>query len=190
MAQSMQRQSHCESRRFVSDGRVSYSFSMKSVKDVSEIIKDTAEHVVEALTRQVNQLVLLVTKQPKKPPLSWESIIGEYGNKKTTKVVVAKTSNLRALPLVNQQLAQLPIEIFEELFYKLQKNTLDEIQIIRLYEKLFDCEIQILRGHVHFYTCIRKKTKETIDYTALTSRLIQLFVDHKKILSLGTPPVI
>jgi hypothetical protein len=163
---------------------------MKTVKDVSEIIKETSEVVVEAFNRQVKQVVRLVTKPPKKPPLSWESIIGDGGNKKTTKVVAAYPANLPALPLVNQQLAQLSTEIFEELLNRLQKNTLDEIQTIRLYEKLFDCEIQILRGHVHFYTCIRKKTKETIDYTTLTSRLIQLFVEHKKIVSSGTQPMV
>jgi len=162
---------------------------MKTVKDVSEIIKETSEVVVEAFNRQVKQVVRLVTKPPKKPPLSWESIIGDDGSKKTPKVVVANTANLPALPLVNQQLAQLSNEIFDELLNRLQKNTLDEIQTIRLYEKLFDCEIQILRGHVHFYTCIRKKTKETIDYTTLTSRLIQLFVEHRKIVSIETPSI-
>ena len=86
---------------------------MKTVKDVSEIIKETSEVVVEAFNRQVKQVVRLVTKPPKKPPLSWESIIGDDGRKKTTKVVDANTVNLPALPLVNQLLAQLSNEIFE-----------------------------------------------------------------------------
>ena len=163
---------------------------MKSVKDVSGIIKETSEVVVEAFNRQVKQVVRLVTKPPKKPPLSWESIIGDEGNKKATKVVVADTANLPALPLVNQQLAQLSVEIFEELLHGLQRNTLDEIQAIRLYEKLFDCEIQILRGHIHFYKCIGKKIQETIDYTTLTNRLIQLFIDHTKIVSSVTKPMV
>jgi len=80
-------------------------------------------------------------------------------------------------------LAQLPIEIFDELFSRIQKNIVDEIQALRLYEKLFDCEIQIMRGHVHFYKCTHPASEETIDYTTLISRLIQLFTEHQEITS-------
>jgi flavin reductase (DIM6/NTAB) family NADH-FMN oxidoreductase RutF len=158
---------------------------MKPLQDIPDIIKETTEVVVKALNRQVKQVVRLVTKQPKKPPLSWESIIGEDGFKKTNQFVVSKTTNLPALPLVNQQLAQLPIEIFEELFEKLQKNKLDEIQLIRLHEKLFESEIQIVRGHVHFYKCTIEEVTETIDYSILIGSLLKLFVEHKKNASLA-----
>jgi hypothetical protein len=60
---------------------------------------------------------------------------------------------------------------------------MDEIQAIRLYEKLFDCEVQILRGHVHFYKSTSNKNEETIDYSTLISRLLQMFVEHKEIVA-------
>lgn len=156
---------------------------MKNAQETVVFVKKTAKTAANALNRQVKQIVRLVTKQPKKPPLSWESIIGEFPYKKTHTPAIAKTSRLPQLPEVNQQLAQLPPEAFDELLKQIQMNTLDEIQAIRLYEKLFDCEVLIQRGHVHFYNCKSKKKEETIDYTALTSRLIKIFLEHKEIIS-------
>lgn len=155
---------------------------MKNTQETVDFVKKTTETVVELLNHQVKQIVRLVTKQPKKPPLSWESIIGEFPGKKNIPAV-AKTLKRPELPEVNQQLMQLPQETFDELLGQIQMNTLDEIKAIRLYEKLFDCEIRILRGHVHFYKCKRHKKEETIDYTTLTGRLLQLFIKHKEIIS-------
>jgi hypothetical protein len=155
---------------------------MKNTQEAVVFIRKTAETVVDRVNHQVKQIVRLVTKQPKKPPLSWESIIGEFPSKSRMPVVV-KSSKRLELPEVNQQLVQLPQETFDELLGQIQMNTLDEIKAIRLYEKLFDCEIRILRGHVHFYKCKRHKKEETIDYTTLTGRLLQLFIEHKEIIS-------
>lgn len=156
---------------------------MKNVQEAVVFVRSNAEIAVDALNRQVKKIVRLVTKQPKKPPPSWESIIGEFSSQQTNTPTVTKTSKLPELPEVNQQLAQLPPEAFHELLRQIQLNTLDEIQAIRLYEKLFKCEVRILRGHIHFYKCTTNKNEETIDYTELTSRLIKLFIEHKEMTS-------
>ena len=156
---------------------------MKPTQDLSEFVNKTAEVVIDAINRQVKQFVRLVTKQPKKPPLAWDQIIGDSLLQKPPADGTVNKDALSELPEANQQLAQLPQEIFDELFSRIQKNIVDEIQALRLYEKLFDCEIQILRGHVHFYKCTHPTLEETIDYTTLTSRLIQLFTEHQEITS-------
>ena len=156
---------------------------MKPVQELSVFVKETAIIVLDAFNRQVKQFVRLVKRQPRKPPLSWESIIGESFPEKTHKREFARPGLAPELHEVKQQLAELPQEIFNELLHRIQKNTIDEIQAIRLYEKLFDCDVQIVRGHVHFYKCTNSKKEETIDYTMLISRLIQLFTAHKDAIS-------
>jgi hypothetical protein len=156
---------------------------MKPVQELAGYVKENAEIVLNALNRQVEQIVRLVTKPPKKPPLSWESIIGEGLSGKANAPVVVRAVVVPELPEANQQLMQLPTEIFDELLRRIQKNIMDEIQAIRLYEKLFDCEVQILRGHVHFYKSTSNKNEETIDYSTLISRLLQMFVEHKEIVA-------
>jgi hypothetical protein len=156
---------------------------MKPVQELASYVKENAEIVLNALNRQVEQIVRLVTKPPKKPPLSWESIIGDALSGKANAPVLAKAVVLPELSEANRQLMQLPMEIFDELLRRIQKNIIDEIQAIRLYEKLFDCEVQILRGHVHFYKSTSYKNEETIDYTTLISRLLQMFEDHRDLVA-------
>lgn len=154
---------------------------MKKVEDLPKLVKDVAVVVVEALKRQAKQVVRLVTKKPKKAPLSWESIIGDAFTERSVKPVVAKSGIVAGLAPVNQKLAQLPQDIFDDLLVRIQKNNVDEIEAIRLYEKLFDCEIRILHGHIHTYRCMGHKSEETIDFATLTSRLIKLFIEHQDI---------
>jgi hypothetical protein len=156
---------------------------MKTVQEISEFVKETTDSVVDAFKRQVTQFVRVLTKQQKKPPLSWETIIGDNFPEKTHRREFARSDLAPELPEIKQQLAELPQEIFDELLRRIQKNIIDEIQAIRLYEKLFDCEVQIVRGHVHFYKCTHDKTEETIDYTMIISRLIQLFTEHQDTVS-------
>lgn len=156
---------------------------MKPVQELSGFVKQNAEVVVDAINRQVQKIVRWVTKPPKKPPLSWESIIGEGLSGKPNAHVVVRTVVVPELPQANQLLLQLSTEIFDELFRRIQKNIIDEIQAIRLYEKLFDCEVQILRGHVHFYKCTSSKDEETIDYTTLISRLLLMFEEHRALVT-------
>jgi|Laugresp1bdmlbsn_1035097.scaffolds.fasta_scaffold55432_1 hypothetical protein len=159
---------------------------MKPVQDLSRFVDETAEIVVNSFKRQIRFFVRLVAKQPKRPALSWESIIDECFPVKPIQLQVVETVKAEELPLANYQLAQLPPEIFDELLRRIQKNIVDEIKLIRLYEKLFECEVKIQRGHVHFYQCTSNTLEETIEYTELISRLEQLFLDHKKIVSLRT----
>lgn len=154
---------------------------MKPAQEISEFVNKTAEIVVDTINRQVKQFVRLVTKPAKKPPLAWDQIFDNSLLGKNLAHTAVPKDAISELPEVNQQLAQLPLEIFDELFSRIQKNIVDEIQALRLYEKLFDCEIQILRGHVHFYKCTHHTSEETIDYSTLISRLIQLFTQHKEI---------
>lgn len=154
---------------------------MKSVQEMAAAARKTVEVVVETLSCQFKNAVRLLSKQPKTPPLSWESIIGEEFSARPHQHVAIPKIVANELPEVNLKLAQLPFDVFEELLRRLQKNVVDEVQAIRLYEKLFDCEVLILRGHVHFYRCRTEKGEETIDYTELTGRLIGLFAEHKEI---------
>jgi hypothetical protein len=50
---------------------------MKPVQDLSRFVDETAEIVVNSFKRQIRFFVRLVAKQPKRPALSWESIIDE-----------------------------------------------------------------------------------------------------------------
>lgn len=82
------------------------------------------------------------------------------------------------LPELNPQLALLPPELIDELIEGIQRNSMDEIPVIRLYEKLFECEVKIMSGHVHFY----QVGLETFDFTVLKSRLLDKFTEHKQLL--------
>jgi hypothetical protein len=170
--------------------RYRLKLGMKNLQETFVVVKETVDIVVDAFNRHVKQLLQVVSSQPKKPPLSWESILGEDAFKKTKLLVVAETTSpveltkLLELPEANQRLAQLPPELLNELLRRIQMNILDEIKSIRLYEKLFNCEIKIIRGHVNFYKCSNEKVIETIDYATLINRLIQLLTAHKELISI------
>lgn len=157
-------------------------------EDLPKTIKEAAVLAVDAVKRHLKQVVRLVTKQPKKPALSWESIIGDAFPERSAKPVVARSQKVAGLAPVNQKLAQLPQVVFDELLVRIQKNYVDEIEAIRLYEKLFDCEIRILHGHIHTYRCMGNKSEETIDFATLTGRLIKLFIEHQAIVGRSASP--
>lgn len=152
------------------------------MQEPASFVRKTTKIAINALNRQIQKIVSLVIKPPKKQPLSWESIIGE-GFAQKTNTYAARGAVSPELPKVNQRLAQLPQEVFDELFRRIQINAVDEIQAIRLYEKLLDSEVKIVRGHVHFYQCTTNKGKETIDYSTLISRVLQLFVEHTEVIA-------
>lgn len=161
-----------------------YNPDMSNLNKVFFFVKEAADYLVKAFNLQVERAVRLVKKPPKKAPISWDSIIGEDAHRKTRKSGAANSQDLATLSKTNRLLLELPIEVFEELLRRIQANLIDEIQAIRMYEKLFDCEVLILRGHVHFYQCTDHEKKETIDYTTLSGRLIQLFLEHQRAISL------
>ncbi len=160
-----------------------YNLKMSKLNKVFFFVKEVAELMVNAFNLQVERAVRLVKKPPKKAPISWDSIIGEDAHRKTRKSGAANSQDLATLSKTNRLLLELPIEVFEELLRRIQANLIDEIQAIRMYEKLFDCEVLILRGHVHFYQCTDSAKKETIDYSTLSGRLIQLFLEHQNAIS-------
>lgn len=156
---------------------------MGNLNKVIFFVKEVAHLVVKAANIQVDRAIRLVKKPPKKPPLSWDSIIGENAHNNARKSVIHNSQNLAISTKTNWQLLELPTDVFEELLRRIQANLIDEIQVIRMYEKLFDCEVLILRGHVHYYQCTDGKKKETIDYSTLSARLVQLFLEHQQAIS-------
>ena len=60
----------------------------------------------------------------------------------------------------------------QELIAKLDKNSLDEIQVIDLYEKAFHCRIRIHHGWINTYSLIRDDVKQPIDFETIKSELV------------------
>jgi hypothetical protein len=152
----------------------------KPKQDLAAIVNEAAETLASFVARQAQQLVKLVTKPPKKPALSWDSILGERLTNRPRKLAPDGAADA-GLPELDPQLALLPPEILDKLVDRIQRNVIDEVQAMRLYEKLYECEVQILRGHVHFYVVTSDKQSETIDYTALKERLLKKFSDHRQL---------
>jgi transcriptional regulator len=59
-----------------------------------------------------------------------------------------------------------------ELIAKLDKNSLDEIQVIDLFEKAFDCRIRIHHGWINTYSLIREGVTQPIDFETIKSDLV------------------
>jgi len=154
---------------------------MKSEQDLVSAIRAASEKVVDYLSIQAERVVILVSKRPKKPALSWEQIIDECFPAKPHVSHVSSDAPSQKLPEVDQQLAMIPSEMFEELLGRIQMNSLDEIQMIRLYEKLSRSDVLIVHGHVHFYKSSSEKGVETIDYETLKARVLEKFILHKKL---------
>jgi hypothetical protein len=153
---------------------------MNKAQEFTEAAKASAKTVLDFLVHQSQQVARLVGKKPKGPSLSWDSIIDECFPGKQHAHVSNGASALAKRPELNRQLALLPPEIIDELMEGVRANTMDEIPMIRLYEKLYECEVKILRGHVHFY----QANKETFDYAALKLRVLGKFSEHKQHLAL------
>ena len=156
---------------------------MNKQPDITDIIQNTAETVVHFFKRQAQQLARLVRNKPKKHTLNWEAIIDENLAQKRHAPAAVESEFKLKLPEINQQLALLPPGVIEELMSRIALNTIDEVQAIRLYEKLCACEVQIIRGHVHFYKSSTDAGSETIDYTMLKSRLLQKFTEHQELVA-------
>jgi curved DNA-binding protein CbpA len=60
----------------------------------------------------------------------------------------------------------------QELIAKLDKNSLDEIQVIDLFEKAFDCRIRIHHGWINTYSLIREGVTQPIDFETIKSDLV------------------
>jgi hypothetical protein len=151
---------------------------MNKAQELTDAAKASAKALLDFLARQAQQVASLVVKKPKSPALSWDSIIDDcFPDKKHVHVGKASPA-AHDLPELNPQLALLPPALIDELIEAIQRNSMDEIPSIRLYEKLFECEVKIMNGHVHFY----KVGVETFDFTVLKSRLLNKLTEHKRLL--------
>jgi len=155
---------------------------MKIDQDFVGIIKAKAETVIEFFFHQTQQFIRLISKKPKPPALSWEKIIEDCFPEKPQVHISGNALPMQKLPEVNEQLALIPSEIFKELLGKILTNSLDEVQVIRLYEKLYRADVLIVRGHVHFYQSSTDKGVETIDFETLKNRVLEKFIQHKQLL--------
>jgi len=81
--------------------------------------------VVDYLSSQAERVVRLASKKPKRPALSWEQIIGECFPGKQHVSKVSSDAQSQKLPEVDQQLAMIQPEIFDELPGRIQMNSLD-----------------------------------------------------------------
>ena len=60
----------------------------------------------------------------------------------------------------------------QALITQLDKNSLDEIQVIDLFEKAFDCRIRIHHGWINTYSLIRDGVTQPIDFETIKSDLV------------------
>lgn len=60
----------------------------------------------------------------------------------------------------------------QALIRQLDKNSLDEIQVIDLFEKAFDCRIRIHHGWINTYSLIRDGVTQPIDFETIKSDLV------------------
>ncbi len=80
---------------------------------------------------------------------------------------------------MNQELTPLARK---SLIGDLQKNTIDEVILIRIYERFFDCTVQIVNGHIHTYECKFDTHTAILDYSTLKDDLLKaLHVEHHPI---------
>ena len=156
---------------------------MKKSQDLAEIVKETAETVVDYITKQAKQVAKMVSKKPKARALSWDKIMDDCFPARPHGGQAKAVPNAK-LPEANEQLALLSPEIFEELHSRIEANKMDEVLCIRLYESLHDCEVQIIRSHVHLYQSTSKSGSETFDFAVLRGRLLKQFSDHRNHLAI------
>jgi hypothetical protein len=63
----------------------------------------------------------------------------------------------------------------------LQKNRVDEIIMIRIYEEFFNCFIQIVHGHINSYECAFNTHKTTLSYPTLKDDLVKALVTERQV---------
>lgn len=60
----------------------------------------------------------------------------------------------------------------QDLIDRLNKNALDEIQVIDMFEKTFDCRIRIHHGWINTYSLVRDGVNHPIDFETIKSDLM------------------
>jgi hypothetical protein len=102
--------------------------------------------------------------------VSWSEFIGETPHKPTAARSIS--SPAPAAIYFNPVLASLSPDDNEILIRRLDSNQLDEIRLIQLYQRLFSCEVNIVRSHVHLYEVRVEHQTETLKFTDLKSRIL------------------
>jgi DnaJ-class molecular chaperone len=69
--------------------------------------------------------------------------------------------------------AQAPTSPNEELIQKLQNSAMDEMAVVALFEKVFSSKLIINAGWVNSYSYKDGKTKITVNFSELKSKIIQ-----------------
>jgi DnaJ-class molecular chaperone len=69
--------------------------------------------------------------------------------------------------------AQAPISPNEQLIQKLQNSAMDEMAVVALFEKVFTSKLIINAGWVNSYSYKDGKTKITVNFSELKSKIIQ-----------------
>jgi len=80
--------------------------------------------------------------------------------------LLAKKDTVQAKPA-----SEKPKETMD-LIAKLGKNALDEIQVIDMFEKAFDCRIRIHHGWINTYSLVRDGVNHPIDFETIKSDLV------------------
>ena len=102
--------------------------------------------------------------------VSWSEFIGETPHKPpASRPIIAPAP---AEITFNPVLASLSPEDNEILIRRLDSNQFDEIKLIQLYQRLFCCEVNIVRTHVHLYEVRAAHGIETLKFTDLKNRIL------------------
>jgi Protein of unknown function (DUF2892) len=67
---------------------------------------------------------------------------------------------------------EIPKNKINELIELLEHNQLDEILLLRVYEKIYSCEITIIPAHINTYLCDFGKNTQLLDYATMHSDLL------------------
>lgn len=87
---------------------------------------------------------------------------------RSKKVTKAKT---KATATTGHSQASAPDHL--ALIEQLQKNALDEIVVVELYEKFFGCKVKIINGWINSYAVQSGKKAIHLDFVKLKSRIIE-----------------
>ena len=97
----------------------------------------------------------------------------------TKPIVSSKEYKRESQPDRTPMINVLNQETRHSLIDDLIKNSIDEIMLVRIYEEFFNCDIQIMHGHINAYVCEFTTHTTTLDYPTLKDDLMRaLRTDH------------
>ena len=138
-------------------------------------------HVLRYSTLETKKAPAPTTKDD----FTWDGYVSETPNVKTRNYddlrLELEDKKKPSVPKVHRTLAPRRYELEEdippdkilELIDLLEKNQLDEMLLLRIYEKIYSCEVTIIHAHIDTYQCDFGKTTELLDYATLLADLIK-----------------